>query len=128
MVPNVSWGLGVHECDLFALSGSDWAHEIEIKVSVSDLKRDLEKDHGHDSPKIRCLWFAGPESMKEALLREAPARAGIVCVRPRGDGTHIAYIVRKAVPRKYSHKLSAADKEKLLRLGIMRYWARREKP
>lgn len=129
VVPNVSWGLGIHECDLLALSGADWAHEIEIKVSKADLKADLEKPHGHDSPKIRCLWFAGPESLKEAFLELAPVRAGIILVKDRGPShSPWAYIERKAQPRKYSHKFSGKDKEQLLRLGIMRWWARREKP
>ena len=35
VVPNVSYGMYVHECDLFVLSKSGYATEIEIKITVS---------------------------------------------------------------------------------------------
>ena len=38
IVPNISWGLGLHECDLLVLTSSGYATEIEIKVSKADLK------------------------------------------------------------------------------------------
>ena len=34
IVPNVSWGFGVHECDLLVISPSGYATEIEIKAAV----------------------------------------------------------------------------------------------
>jgi hypothetical protein len=44
IVPNVSWGLGLrHECDLLIVRESGFAAEVEIKVSKSDLKKDVEK-------------------------------------------------------------------------------------
>ena len=55
VVPNVSYGLGFnHELDLLSISTP--AHigtEIEIKVSVSDLKRDAKKKHPHKDHRIR---------------------------------------------------------------------------
>lgn len=33
IVPNVSWGAGLHECDLLVISKYNWATEIEIKIS-----------------------------------------------------------------------------------------------
>ena len=73
--PNVSWGLGFrHELDLCVLTPGDWAWEIEIKVSVSDLKRDINKTRNHKSNRLRCLFFAVP---KEAacVTSKAPVRA-----------------------------------------------------
>ena len=45
IVPNVSWGIfrpgigQLHEIDLLVLSGSNYATEVEIKVTKADLKR-----------------------------------------------------------------------------------------
>jgi hypothetical protein len=36
IVSNVSWGLGIHECDLLIITKSGYATEVEIKVSLSD--------------------------------------------------------------------------------------------
>ena len=43
VVPNVSAGLHIHECDLISVTKGGYATEIEIKVSVSDTKKDLSK-------------------------------------------------------------------------------------
>jgi len=122
VVPNVSWGVrGIdHECDLLAVSGSGYAHEIEIKVSVSDLRRDRTKRHGHYSELIRCLWFAGPKAMQEQLLAESPERAGVIVA---DDGR--ARVMREATPSN-APKLSDAQLLAVARLGTMRYWTRRD--
>ena len=62
IVPNASWGLGLHECDLLVISKAGYASEVEIKVSKADLLRDREKRHGHASDRIKALWFALPEA------------------------------------------------------------------
>lgn len=69
VVPRVSWGLESHECDILALSSSNYAHEIEIKISISDLKADFKKHHQHISRdnKIKCLWYAAPVEMQAAM-------------------------------------------------------------
>jgi len=46
IVPNVSWGLGVHECDILVLTKAGYAWEVEIKTSVADVKADLKKSTG----------------------------------------------------------------------------------
>ena len=55
-MPNISWGLGVHEIDLFVVRPSGYAIEVEIKVSLSDFKADFNKKHTHSSPKIREFY------------------------------------------------------------------------
>ena len=50
IVPNVWWGMGFnYELDLMVISGSGWATEIEIKISVSDIRADLRKRRWHAS-------------------------------------------------------------------------------
>ena len=56
IVPCVGNGLNIHECDLLILTNHNYATEIEIKVSIADLKKDLDKRHGHRSNKIKNLW------------------------------------------------------------------------
>lgn len=38
IVPNISCGLGIHECDLFIVRNSGYCIEVEIKRSEQDLK------------------------------------------------------------------------------------------
>jgi len=78
-VPNVSWGLGLHECDMLVLTASGYAYEVEIKVSKADLIKDAEKSHGHRHSKIKRLYFAIPEHL-EPHIEHIPARAGILMV------------------------------------------------
>ena len=74
VVPNVSWGLINHEADLLVLKPSGWAEEVEIKISRSDLRRDLKKNRGRghmSSDLIWKLWFAVPAEMATAAPDEA---------------------------------------------------------
>lgn len=127
VVPNVSYGLNLHECDVLALTRSGYAHEIEIKVSKADLKKDLLKPHGHRSQKIKCLWFCGPAELKEAFEEICPERAGIILIHePRTTGgNHRAVIHRKALPNTSARKFTAEERLKMAELGTMRYWSRR---
>jgi len=45
IVPNVSWGFNIHECDLLIVRKSGYAIEVEIKISKSDFKADFKKIH-----------------------------------------------------------------------------------
>jgi hypothetical protein len=40
IVPNVSWGLMMYECDLLVMPKSGHLYEVEIKVSKGDLIAD----------------------------------------------------------------------------------------
>jgi hypothetical protein len=59
IVPNISWGMGLHECDLLIIRKSGYAVEVEIKVSRWDLRKDLKKTHGHQSGRIREFYLCG---------------------------------------------------------------------
>jgi hypothetical protein len=127
VVPNVSWGMVNHECDLLALTKSDVAHEIEIKISKSDLKADLKKRHTHDGGTlIKYLWFAGPETLEDVFVRDAPDRAGIILVyEDYADRPGMCYrIARHPKPNTMARKWTLEDRARLARLGAMRYWTR----
>ena len=117
VVPNVSYGMYVHECDLFVLSKSGYATEIEIKISVSDLRADAKKWHAHRSRRIKFLYFAVPEQMRKCM-GEIPENAGVIVV---SDGGHCE-LLRKPTANKLALKLSADDQFQLARLGALRIW------
>lgn len=126
-VPNTN-GFLAYEADLLVVSVAGYLSEIEIKVSISDLKADLKKGHGHFDSKnrVKNLYFAGPAEMKEAFFEFAPERAGIILITlprsPKGSGSCIE--VRAPKANKLARPLSFEDKYKLARLGAMRYWER----
>ena len=79
IVPNVHWGLGIHECDLLVITQAGYAWEIEIKVSKADLIKDGKKRHGHIDFRIKELWFAIPKYL-EPHIEHVPKHAGIIVV------------------------------------------------
>jgi hypothetical protein len=125
IVPNVSWGLNLHECDLLVLTGAGYALEIEIKVSKSDLIKDAEKQHRHNSDKIKRLYFAIPEKL-EKHIELIPERAGVIVVRPAETINGKCDLIRPGEANKRAHKFSDKDREQLARLGAMRVWGLKE--
>lgn len=122
IVPNVSWGFLPYEADLLILNSSDYAYEVEIKVSRGDLIRDKEKRHSHNCNKIRKLWFAVPEKLMHCL-EFVPAKAGILIVGIAGQ-------VREHKPPEINKgclKLTADEKFTVARLGALRLWPLKER-
>lgn len=129
IVPNVSWGIaGLHECDLLSLSTSNYATEIEIKVSKGDLLKDGEKVHGHVHDHITMLFFAVPEKLKEIALECIPERSGLFVIGThelkyewqKGLPIHYVSLERQAVRNKSGAKWSDRERNDLARLGAMR--------
>lgn len=123
IVPNVSWGAGVHECDLLILSKAGYATEIEIKISKKDLKKDSEKKHRHESDKIRYLYFAIPEKLLNCLDL-VPQRAGIIAISQYPDPDHgfRGEVLRHPEVNEKARKWTEAERINLGRLGCMRIW------
>ncbi len=123
VVPNVSWGLGLHECDLLVVTKSGYANEVEIKVNRYDLKKDQLKRHGHYSNLIHRLFFAIPVPLME--FREyIPERAGIIVVDFSNDAWGpFCRLERPAKINKLAQKLSPDQIQHLGRLAAMRIWS-----
>jgi len=121
IVPNISWGMFIHECDLLLVTKHGYAYEIEIKVSRADLKKDLEKRHGHKSDKIKKLFFAIPDYMLD-VVDFVPEHAGVLSI----DQNLRCRMVRDAKVNS-EYKFSDADKFQVARLGSMRIWGLKEK-
>ncbi len=117
IVPNISWGLGLHECDLLVVTKAGIAYEIEIKTSKSDVKADRRKRHKHQSWKIQKLYFALPHYLIEECEEYIPERAGIISVLEN----HCVIKIREA-KKQNDYKFSDKEKVSLVRLGAMRIW------
>ena len=126
VVPNVSWGFRIHECDLISVTNAGYATEIEIKISVADTKKDREKKHGHKSEKIKYLYFAMPLSIYEKAKEYVPKQAGIYTVEAYNYGKSLRYRVeekRKPTVNKDHRKLTEDEIGQLRRLAAMRYFS-----
>lgn len=127
IVPNVSWGLNLHECDLLIVTKSGYATEIEIKISLSDLKREAKKKHDHSNQKIKEFYFAIPEKLLPHI-NLIPEHAGIFVIKAvqqvKGSDVWYAYIEkhRPATRNKFCRPLDAKELQQLTRLGCMRIW------
>jgi len=116
IVPNISWGMNMHECDLLVLTKAGYAWEVEIKITKADLVKDKDKRHGHHHPKIKRLYFAIPDYLTPHI-KHIPERAGIITV----DWYHRCKTIRE--PQQNSgYKFSEAERYNIARLGAMRIW------
>ena len=110
---------------MFVVSpGSRKVREVEIKVTVADMKADAKKPHGHSElgRMVRQLYFAIPAKLleKSGCLRKD---AGIITV---DETTELATIVRPAKIYRRSDGLSDDKYLKILHLGCMRIWSLKE--
>jgi len=119
-VPNVSWGLGLHECDILYLSERGYASEVEIKVSKSDFRADAHKRHAHRSPRIKYLWFAFPLTLAE-LQYEVPEHAGVLLAYRR-DYMLGCKVAKEARANTSAQAFTQAEILKMARLGTLRIW------
>jgi hypothetical protein len=121
IIPNFR-GMYMHECDLFVLTESGYAWEIEIKVTLADLKADLKKRHGHKSKWTRFLYYAMPEIMKE-YVRIVPKHAGIYLIDDDGG----CECLRKAITNSKAQKLPIEAQLHCGRVAAMRIWTLKKK-
>lgn len=124
IVPNISWGLNLHECDLLIINKNGYATEVEIKTSKADLKADLEKRHGHKSNRIKHLYYAMPAELIDFAVGILPHDVGIIkCYRiSENDSRIYAEKVRKPRPTHKFIKMPDKDIYHIGRLGVLRYW------
>jgi hypothetical protein len=127
IVPNVHWGMDIHECDLLVITPAGYGWEIEIKVNKADLIKDASKWHRHIDHRIKDLWFAIPKQL-EPFIDHIPERAGIIIVDtvpPHGD--HRCTKIRLPISNQSPYKFSEEEKYKVARLGALRIWGLKRK-
>lgn len=127
IVPNISWGLGVHECDVLVVRPSGIAIEVEIKRSRADLLADFKKGHGHKSKKIGQLYYAIPSCLYESCADLIPEHAGILELWKHEQRGWWYCTVRKEAPKNGNRKLTEKEILKVARLGTMRIWSLKRK-
>ena len=120
IIPNVFWGLEFnYELDLMIVKSSNYAYEIEIKISISDLRADKrKKDFAHHSDRIKQLYFAIPLVLLEKAKNLIPERAGIYTI----DEYERVKLYRKPQINKNARKLNDKELIKLGKLSNMRMW------
>lgn len=125
IVPNVSWGLGLHhECDMLYLDDKGRFTEVEIKISLSDLRADFKKWHQHKSNIISRLQYAVPEKLAEHALNIIPKGSGLIVV---SWDEHLGYFVARyevvGTHNKACQKPKPETVQNFMRLGCMRIWS-----
>lgn len=124
IVPNISWGMNIHECDLLVLTKANYASEVEIKVTKADLIKDKDKRHQHKSPLVRRLYFAIPKKL-EKHIEHIPEHAGILLINNSEHDFCSAYDCKLLRPAKVNTKakpLQTWQRYEMARLGALRIW------
>ena len=128
VIPNCT-ALG-HECDVLVIQKTNYATEIELKATLSDLKADKKKRHEHKSPFIRQLYFGLHDSISlEDAEKHVPEHAGIIYFHEfdgstsyRRKGGYYCRIFRKPKPNRYAKPLEQDKINYLLKIMYYRYY------
>ncbi len=67
-----------HECDFITVNNNMFITEYEIKISLSDVKADLKKEHKHECNKISRTFFVMPIELVEKSIDYIPENFGII--------------------------------------------------
>lgn len=115
-----------HECDMLIVSKKCYLTEVEIKISLSDLKADFKKKHQHKDKNIKNFYYAFPEEMKEKAIELIPEEAGILIAVKKHLNDGYEYREIKCYRKPKINKLAKPINDKVLsmiyRLGYLRYW------
>lgn len=145
VVPNVSWGLLMYEADFVSMTKAGILTEIEIKRSWQDFRKDFEKKHQHDDPRVSYFYYCVPKSIAEKVMD------ALYVMEPGANGKTLITGIKEGVPinaglivyecydcfgrecvsitfrttagrRKAARKLFETEQFKLAHLGCMRIW------
>lgn len=115
-----------HECDMLIVSKNCYLTEVEIKISLSDLKADFKKKHQHKDENIKNFYYAFPEEMKEKAIELIPEEAGILIAIKKHLNSGYEYrdieCYRKPKINKEAKPINDIVLSKIYRLGYLRYW------
>lgn len=119
-VANVSWSLLSYEADLLCMTQSGYLIEVEVKISLADLKRDAGKRKWESRDfreRVSRFYYAMPEALWEKPSTREHVRpgAGVIVV---GEKARIEVEAERTSAR----PLSAKDQFDLARVGSYRAW------
>ena len=129
VIPRSRWGIKEinHECDMLALSKSGVLHEIEIKISKSDLLADKRKRHSHESDIIKRLWFAVPSEIVEFAKINIPENAGLISCGMTSSKKYFASRVIRRPKFRGKEKPDQSVIKHMYELMAMRYWSEKSR-
>ena len=115
-----------HECDMLIVSKNHYLTEVEIKISLSDLKADFKKEHQHKDENIKNFYYAFPEEMKEKAIKLIPEEIGILIALKKyfhnGEEYREIKCYRKPKINKEAKPVNDIVLSRIYRLGYLRYW------
>ena len=115
-----------HECDMLIVTKNHYLTEVEIKISLSDLKADFKKKHQHKDENIKNFYYAFPEEMKEKAIKFIPEEAGILIAVKKHLNSGYEYrdieCYRKPKINKEAKPINDIVLSRIYRLGYLRYW------
>lgn len=113
-----------HECDMLIVTKNRYLTEVEIKISLSDLKADFKKKHQHKDENIKNFYYAFPAEMKEKALELIPKDCGILIAVKKECGIPYRKIecYRKPKINKEAKPINNIVLSRIYRLGYLRYW------
>lgn len=126
IVPNISWGMFIHECDVFIATPAGYVTEVEIKRSYQDLNNDFKKRHRHESDLIKYMYYAIPYDIYNDWQKLIPEKCGILGYK-RGSGGHVMIWKLRRAQKQSCRKLTGKEQLKLAKLGCMRIWSLKKK-
>ncbi len=129
LMENVSWGLfGWGEVDLLVCSKTMYLTDIEIKLSLNDLRADFKKNKwkiwSGFTTDIKYHYYAIPEDLYDKakiIIDEHQPNSGIIVVKRNGINTSCK-VVKKAVASKLAKPMKEKNMINLARLAMFRYW------
>jgi len=130
------------EADILIIQDSGRVYEVEVKVSVSDFRREFEvrtKKHKHRSIctgiqqlsayrsepiTLSRFYFAMPKDVYEKVKAEIPEYAGVIVVVPRDGMWGPKLIARIEVQAPHLKGVAATDKHRVevMRSVYLRAW------
>lgn len=128
VLPNASWGLQIqYEMDLLVISKAGCGYEIEIKISVADMKRDLKKWKHRSGAvtldrRIKQFYYAFPAALSDKIAPFIPDYAGAISVAVDEYGIYRTQVVKSAPIRKDVRKFTDDEIKHAGLLAQMRYW------
>jgi hypothetical protein len=143
LMPNYT-PAGWWECDMFGVTKAGYFHEFEIKLTVTDFRKDAKKKRqdswqwiGHEQQTIpgkskhesvgstkgpAMFWYVTPEGLID--VAELPPWAGLQVITER----HGRYaIVAKEAPRLHREKIADSIIRHSLSVCYYRYWSERQR-
>ena len=120
---------------MLIIRNSGYVVEVEIKISIADLKNDFKKKHGHidRQNRIKELYYALPDNLIEKatpIIENHDEKAGIISCR---FDSRIKWqpfrseIIKYAKTIKDARKIDLKEKFTLARLGTLKLWNAKEK-